>query len=411
VQALTLRGAGCCLPMPDTETNMTPETVSRLRKDTPACETLLHFNNAGASLNPDPVHQTVLTYLEAERRMGGYEAEAALAPQLDRFYTGFAALLGGAPEEIAFAESATRAWDSVFYGLDWREGDEVIIHVSDYGSNTLSLLQMQQRRGIVIRECPSDESGQIDVYALDRMIGRRTKLVALSHIPTQGGLVNPAAAVGRVTRDHGVFYLLDACQSLGQVEVDVRAIGCDALSGTGRKFLRGPRGTGVLWVSAAALSRLDPPFIDGHSAFVSDSGFDWEPGARRFEAFEQNYAGKAGLARAVDYALEIGLAEIAARIATLAATLRRDLSALPGVTIRDQGERKCGIVTFTLDDKPSRGIVAALGAQGINCSLSHSRWAPRDFARRHLPEMVRASVHVYNTEDEIARFTRAIATL
>jgi selenocysteine lyase/cysteine desulfurase len=357
------------------------------------------------------VHETVLSYLEAERRLGGYEAEAALAPQLDRFYTGFAALLGAVPDEIAFAESATRAWDSVFYGLDWREGDEVIVHVSDYGSNTLALLQLQRRRGIVIRECPSDASGQIDVDALDRMIGRRTKLVALSHIPTQSGLVNPAGAVGKVTRDHGVFYLLDACQSLGQVEVDVRAIGCDALSGTGRKFLRGPRGTGVLWVSAAALSRLDPPFIDGHSACVREGGFDWEPGARRFEAFEQNCAGKAGLARAADYALEIGIAQISSRIAALAATLRRDLSSLPGVTLRDQGERLGGIVTFTVDDRPSRGIIAALGAQGINCSLSTFRWAPRDFARRNLPEMVRASVHAYNTENEIARFARAIAAL
>ncbi|MCF1707827.1 aminotransferase class V-fold PLP-dependent enzyme [Tabrizicola sp. J26] len=390
---------------------MTPETVARLRRDTPACETLLHFNNAGAALIADPVHQTVLDYLDAERRMGGYEAEAALAPRLDRFYTGFAELLGGEPSEIAYAESATRAWDSVFYGLDWREGDEVIIHVSDYGSNTLSLLQMQARKGIVIRECPSDETGQIDVLALDRMIGPRTRLVALSHIPTQGGMVNPAAAVGCVTRDHGVFYLLDACQSLGQVEVDVQAIGCDALSGTGRKFLRGPRGTGVLWVSKAAIGRLDPPFIDGHSARVVGDGFDWEPGAKRFEAFEQNYAGKAGLARAVDYALEVGMPVIAARIAGLAATLRAELSARPGVTVRDQGERKGGIVTFTVEDRPSRGIVEALRAKGINTSLSYARWAPKDFARRHLPEMVRASVHAYNTEDEIERFIAALDTL
>lgn len=390
---------------------MTPDTVARLRRETPACESLLHFNNAGASLIPDPVHQVVTDYLDAERQIGGYEAEAAKGAQLERFYTGFAELIGADPSEIAYAESATRAWDSVFYGLDWREGDEVIIHVSDYGSNTLSLMQMQARCGIVIRECPSDESGQIDVEALDQMIGPRTKLVALSHVPTQGGLVNPAEPVGRVTRDHGVFYLLDACQSLGQVEIDVRAIGCDALSGTGRKFLRGPRGTGVLWVATAALERLDPPFIDGHSAFASGDGFEWEPGAKRFEAFEQNYAGKAGLARAVDYALEIGMPVIAARIAELAATLRTELSALSGVTVRDQGERKAGIVTFTVEGKPSRGIVEALRAQGINCSLSYSRWAPSDFARRQLPEMVRASVHAYNSESEITRFRRAIEAL
>ncbi len=390
---------------------MTPDQIARLRADTPACERIVHFNNAGAALMPAPVFDAVTGYLEAERDRGGYEAEAALAPRLERFYASFAALLGVAADEIAYAESATRAWDSVFYGLDWREGDEVVIHASDYGSNTLSLLQMKARRGLVIRTCPSDESGQIDVAALERMIGARTRMISLSHIPTQGGLVNPAEDVGRVARAHGVLYLLDACQSLGQVEVNVPRIGCDFLSGTGRKFLRGPRGTGVLWVGRHALDRIDPPFIDGHSARMTGEGFEWEPGARRFEAFEQNYAGKAGLARAVDYALEIGVAAIAARIAVLAEGLRSDLATVPGVVLRDLGARKGGIVTFTRDDLPAREIVARLGAGGINVSLSHARWAPIDFAARNLPEMVRASVHAYNSEDEVARFVAAVAAL
>ena len=392
-------------------TTMPPETVARLRRDTPACETVVHFNNAGSALMPAPVYDTVTAYLAAERDLGGYEAEAALAPQLDRFYTAFAALLGVRADEIAYAESATRAWDMVFYAFDWRAGDEVVIHASDYGSNTLSLLQMKARRGIVIRECPSDETGQIDVAALDRMIGPKTRLVSLSHVPTQGGLVNPAAAVGRVARAHGVPYLLDACQSLGQVEVDAPAIGCDFLTGTGRKFLRGPRGTGVLWVSRDALHRLDPPFIDGHAARVTGDGFAWEPGSRRFEAFEQNYAGKAGLARAVDYALEIGIAGIAARIAALAQALRAQLGDLPGVTLRDLGAQKGGIVTFTRAGVPSADMAQHLGAQGINVSVARARWAPTDFAARNLPDMVRASVHAYNTEAEVARFVAAVAGL
>lgn len=390
---------------------MNPETVARLRRDTPASEHLLHFNNAGAALMPAPVFDTLTRYLETERDIGGYEAGAAQAAQLDRFYTAFAELVGAGSDEIAYAESATRAWDQVFYGLNWAEGDEVIIHASDYGSNTLSLLQMQARRGIAIRHCPSDETGQIDVAALDPMIGPRTRLISISHIPTQGGLVNPAAEVGRIARAHGVLYLLDACQSLGQVEVDVTRIGCDFLSGTGRKFLRGPRGTGVLWVGAHVLDRLDPPFIDGHSARVSGSGFEWEPGARRFEAFEQNFAGKAALARAVDYALEIGMPAIAGRIAALAAELRQLLGLLKGITLHDQGARKAGIVTFSKPGKPSAQIVAELGKAGINVSLSHARWAPTDFAGRNLPEMVRASVHAYNTEAEVARFVVAVEAL
>lgn len=390
---------------------MTPDLLASLRRDTPTCERLLHFNNAGSSLMPDPVYDALTRYLQAERDMGGYEAEASLAADLDRFYTAFASLLGVRADEIAYAESATRAWDSVFYGLNWAEGDEVIIHTSDYGSNTLSLLQMKSRRGIVVRECPSDSTGQIDVAALEGMIGRRTKLISLSHIPTQGGLVNPAEDVGRVARAHGILYLLDACQSLGQVEVNVPRIGCDFLSSTGRKFLRGPRGTGVLWVGSHILDRLDPPFIDGHSAKVVAGGFEWRHGARRFEAFEQNYAGKAGLARAVDYALDIGMPVIEARIASLAAGLRTHLSTVPGVTLHDQGKRKAGIVTFTRQGHASADIVRRLAAQGINVSLSYAHWAPRDFAARNLPDMVRASVHAYNTDAEAARFTAAVAAL
>jgi selenocysteine lyase/cysteine desulfurase len=390
---------------------MPTDLLTRLRRDTPACEALLHFNNAGSALMPDPVFSVLTDYLEAERVMGGYEAEAALAPQLDRFYTGFAALLGVQAGEIAYAESATRAWDSVFYALPWAEGDEVIIHASDYGSNTLSLMQMQARRGIMIRECPSDGSGQIDVEALEAMISARTRLISLSHIPTQGGMVNPAEEVGRIARAHGVLFLLDACQSLGQIDVRVPDIGCDFLSGTGRKFLRGPRGTGVLYVGAHVLDRLDPPFIDGHSARVAGAGFEWEPGARRFEAFEQNFAGKAALARAVDYAMETGLLVLEARIARLAADLRTALGDVPGVTVRDQGTRKAGIVTFTVEGLPARAIVAGLKAQGINTSLSYAHWAPRDFAARGLPDMVRASVHAYNSEAEVARFAGAVAGL
>jgi cysteine desulfurase / selenocysteine lyase len=388
---------------------MSPETVARLRADTPACRDVVHFNNAGSSLMPDPVYLAMTRYLEAERRMGGYEAEALHQPELDRFYTAFAALIGAEPDEIAYQESATRAWDMVFYGLRWRPGDEVIIHASDYASNTLSLMQMRARAGIVVRQCPSDAHGQIDTVALAAMIGARTRLISLSHIPTQGGIVQPAAEVGRVARAAGVPYLLDACQSLGQVVVNVDEIGCDFLSGTGRKFLRGPRGTGVLYVRRGAMDLLDPPFVDGHAAAVDGDRITWRQDARRFEAFEQNYAGKAGLAAAVDYALRLGMPVIEARLVALAAALRKELSGLRGLTVHDQGLRKGGIVTFSKASVPSVDLSARLQAQGINTSVSRAHWAPLDFTARGLPDMVRASVHAYNSEDEVSRFVAAIA--
>lgn len=388
---------------------MTPDTLARLRADTPACARLIHFNNAGAALQPLAVTRAMDGWLAAERDMGGYEAEAALAPVLDGFYTSLARLIGAAPDEIAFAESATRAWDSAVHAIPWQAGDEVIVHVTDYGSCTLTLRMLAARRGVVVRVCPSDATGQIDVAALAAMIGPRTRLVALTHVPTNGGLVNPAEGVGRVTRDAGVLFLLDACQSLGQVPIDVGAIGCDMLSATGRKYLRGPRGTGVLYVARPALDRLEPAFIDGHSAAPQGDGWRWEEGARRFEQFERNFAGMAGMAAAADYALEIGMDRIATRLADLAASLRDRLAAIPGVTVRDRGARKGGIVTFTHDRVPAPDMLAPLRAQGINTSVATAHWAPRDFAERGLPPMLRASVHAYNTEEELDRFAAAIA--
>lgn len=358
---------------------------------------------------PTPVHAAVTAYLADERAMGGYEAEAHNAGGLDRFYTAFATLIGCDRAEIAYQESATRGWDMVFYGLRWRAGDEVIIHQSDYASNTLSLMQMTQRCGIVVRLCPSDAHGQIDVAALAALIGARTRLISLSHIPTQGGIVQPAAAVGRVAKAAGVPYLLDACQSLGQVQVSVDEIGCDFLSGTGRKFLRGPRGTGVLYVRKSAMDLLDPPFVDGHAAAVDGDAIAWHPGARRFEAFEQNCAGKAGLAVAVDYAMSFGMDRIEARLTALAAQLRSALADIAGVTLHDQGLRKGGIVTFSHSRIAAPDLSARLHAQGMNTSVSRAHWAPRDFAARGLPDMVRASVHAYNTGDEVARFVAAVA--
>jgi len=388
---------------------MTTLDIARLRADTPACEKLIHFNNAGASLMPAPVYRATLDHLALEQSIGGYEAEAAADPALEDFYDAFGALLNCDRSEIAYVENATRAWDMAFYSLPLKEGERILTTEAEYVSNFLGFLHQARRRGVEIDVVPSDASGQLDLEAMERIVTPKTKLIAITHIPTQGGLVNPAEEVGKIARRHGITYLLDACQSAGQMPLDVQKIGCQILSGTGRKFLRGPRGTGFLYVSKSILDHLDPPFIDLHAATWTDArSFELRPDARRFENWESFVAGRVGLRAAVRYALEVGLEPIRARVTMLADRLRSELARLPGIKVQDLGRVRSGIVTFTKEDEQPRAIEARLRAANINVSVSGKSSAQLDFGRRGLSEVVRSSVHYFNTEEEIGVFCRAL---
>ncbi len=386
--------------------------VVRAREDTPGCAHVLHFNNAGAALLPAPVVDAVTGHVRLEAEIGGYEAAEVAHDMVERVYDAAAQLIGCGRDEIAIIENATRAWDMAFYSLPFRAGDRILTAVAEYASNYIAFLQIAQRNGAVVEVIPNDESGQVSVEALAGMIDERVKLIAITHVPTNGGLVNPAAEIGRIARDANVLYLLDACQSVGQMPIDVETIRCDILSATGRKYLRGPRGTGFLYVRREILERLEPPFLDLHAAkWTARDRYEIRADARRFENWETNYAGKIGLGVAIDYALGWGLDAIWARVSQLARTLRERLHDVSGVTLRDLGTQQCGIVTFTVNGRDPQDIRRALAMERINVSVSLAEYARLDMAARGLPSVVRASLHYYNTDDEIEHLCAAVTRL
>jgi selenocysteine lyase/cysteine desulfurase len=386
--------------------------IDALRAQTPGCAGRIHLNNAGAGLLAQPTLDAMTAQLRREAEIGGYEAAAEAQDAIAAAYDVIAGLVGGRSDEIALFDNATHAWNAAFYSVPLRSGDQILTGRAEYGSNVLAYWQAARRTGAEVIVVPNDEYGQLDVAALERLAGERTKLIGVSHVPTSGGLVQPAAQIGQIARACGALYLLDATQSAGQFPVDVDAVGCDMLTGTGRKFLRGPRGSGFLWVRTAALDRLDPFVAEiGSATWDGHQGFTWAPGARRFATWEHSYVNVLGLGAAVRQALDLGLGAIGQRAVALGARLRGQLAELPGVTTHDLGQTRCAIVTAKIDGLEAEPAAAALRRAGVNVSTTVPEDNPLDTQDRGVHPLIRFSPHYYNTEDEIDRATELVAAL
>jgi selenocysteine lyase/cysteine desulfurase len=390
--------------------------VAALRSDTPGCANVTHLNNAGSALPPRVVTDTMVEHLRREEQVGGYEAHAEARDRVATVYASVGALVNAPIERVALVESATVAWDRGLQAIAFSDpiepGDRMLVSGSEYASNVLPLLQLARRTGASVEVIPDGPDGAVDVAALDAMLDERVRIVSVNHAPSQNGLVNDVVGVGDVLRRHGspAWYLVDACQSVGQLPVDMGRIGCDVLSATGRKFLRGPRATGFLVVSQRMIDDLEPFPADLHAAtWTTREDYELAEGAARFESWEKAYAALLGMGAAIDYALGCGIDAIAERIGALADRARAGLEQIPGVTVRDRGSVQSGIVTIRVDDPA--GVVSALRARGINTSLSTPDYSQIDFGRDQATGLVRISPHAYNTEDEVDRMIAAVAEL
>lgn len=391
--------------------------IAQMRAQTPGCESVRHFNNAGGSLPPQPVLDAVISHLQREAIRGPVEAGNAAAAAIDDTYAAAAELLNCLPQEVAVSESGSRAWSAAFshFALGhgrFRPGDRILTSASEWAGNYIALLDAARAAGASVELITAGAGGEVSIAALQETMDERVRLIALTHVAANGGMVNPVADVGAIARAAGVPFLLDAAQSVGQMPIDVQAIGCDMLTAPGRKFLRAPRGTGLIYVRQSLLEKMRPVIPDNTCAAMTDRGeITFGRDARMLETNENSLALRLGLGAALRYALTLGLDAIAARISALASYLRGRLASIDRVSLQDQGQRQCGIVSFTIDGLAPLDVRDRLYGKSINISVSGAAYTPLDMQARGLATVLRASVHVYNTDEEIDVLCAALSDM
>ncbi|MGW5213789.1 aminotransferase class V-fold PLP-dependent enzyme [Streptomyces sp. NPDC004051] len=382
--------------------------LARARADTPGVDHVVHLNNAGAALVPRPVVDAMTSHLNLESRIGSYEAAEHAQDAIDHAHDAIAALLNCTRHEVAILDSASRAWGLALSSIPLQAGDRILTSAVEYGSNYISLLHLTQRLGLELEVLPVDEDGLVDVAELDCLLDERVRLIAVAHVPMHDGLINPVAEIGRLARRHGITYLVDACQSVGQLLVDVEEIGCDLLVGTGRKYLRGPRGTGFLYVRQEVAHRLTPAVLGLDGAEWLSGTYRLAPGARRFETWETNCASRIGLGVAIDYALGWGVERTSRVLQQLAGNLREDLAGIPGVVAEDRGRERCGTIALTFEGRDAFAVRSSLQRAGINTWVCLENAACVDMQKRGLSTLLRVSPHYYNSPEELARLCTAL---
>ena len=378
--------------------------IDILRAQTPGCKGKIHFNNAGASLMPQPVIDSMIGHIQLEATMGGYESADLKAKEIAGFYDSVGQLLNCSAKNIAFTSSATNSFSRGLSCIPFQEGDSILLANEDYISNQIAFLSLQKKFKLKILRAKSLPSGGVDVEDMKRLMDvHHPKLVSLTHVPSNTGLIQPVEEVGKLCAERNIYYLVDACQSVGQMPEDVQKIRCDFLSATMRKFLRGPRGAGFLYVSDKIINqKLEPLFIDMRGAdWISADEYSPRMDARRFEEWELPYALVLGSKAAIDYANVIGLEKIKERNTYLCNRVRKGISEINGLRLLDIGANQSSIITVEISRQEAQEVLHGLRNENINTSVGHRSFALIDFEAKDVEWALRISPHYYNTEEEV----------
>ncbi|MEA9990509.1 aminotransferase class V-fold PLP-dependent enzyme [Pseudomonas sp. RTS1] len=391
---------------------MSPLQIQHLREATPGCQSgLVHFNHAGASLPSQATLDAIIEQLQREARDGPMEAGEQGAILVEKARRAAGQLLNAPASAIAFASSGSTAWSMAFQALGpWQPGDRILVGRHEWGGN-LASMELAIQAGARVDVIPCDASGAACPVALEAMLDAKVKLIDLTWLPANGGLINPAQAIGDVARRHAIPYFIDAGQTVGQLPVDVQALQCDVLKSAGRKHLRGPRGTALLYIRPDFLPHLNPAQRDVFSAPWTAEGFDLRNDARRFETSEVSFALLAGLGNALHEINQLGIERVWQRVLQTSARIREALRQIPGITLHDLGRTHSGLIAFNLAGWDSFELKQRLGVKRINIGANGVAYTPLDMQARGLSSVARISVSPLNTDDDIELLVKALREL
>ncbi|HBS12791.1 MAG TPA: aminotransferase [Flavobacteriaceae bacterium] len=385
--------------------------INQIRKDITDYGEKIFLNSAGSSLMPKSVVQEINRYLLEEEKFGGYSVAELKTNEIADFYNQTAQLIGAEAHNIAFTHDATDAYIKALSSIHFKHNDIIITTDDDYASNHIQFISLQKRFGIKIVRIKNLENGELDMIDFQKLVDKHNpKLVAVTHVPTNSGLIQNIEAIGEICYNQKIIFLLDACQSVGQLSINVTKIKCDFLTATGRKFLRGPRGTGFLFISDRLLKNgFSPLMIDGGGAvWKAIDQFDILENAKRFETWEAPYALIMGFREAIRYANNIGLENIQSYNQKLMLRLRENLIGIQGVKLFDKGLKNCNILTFRKDGKSLAKIKEKLNSNNVFFSVSRKEWGVIDFNKKGIDWVIRLSPHYFNTIEEIDNVSKII---
>ncbi len=393
-------------------TGLSQQEHDRLREDTPQANARIHLDNCGSSLMPRPVVSRIKQAFERDIAVGGYVAQEQQAEDLEQAYGSLTRLFGGSVSDYAFVGSAVDGWTKAFYSLPLTAGSNLVTAFNEYCSNFVAYLQVAKTRGVEIRVARQASGGGIDLDHLRSLIDDKTALISISHMPSSSGEINQVAEVGAIAREFNVIYQLDACQSAGHVPVNVEAIGCHIMTGTARKFLRGPRGIGFLYVNEEARNRMEPVVLTNQSAaWTSRDAYTLRDDTRVFEAWERSIVNQLGFGAAIDYLLDLGVEKAAAGIASNAKYLREGLAQVSGVKVECPPSATSAIITFNKNGLAPTDIKARLEAQNIAVQVASVAHTRLDLEDRGVESAVRVSPHYYNNQGDFDGFLTALDAL